>query len=232
MLRQALAERSFLAERGKSDSQWKKVETTIRAEVDTDFRSLRDRFNLLLKKFASEDRENMNKSGTAEQYEEREQLLQNIQDLRRSLETKSKKKEKEEKEAASAIRNAAVTTLKEKRAVPDDEVDEVRDANDAQSSNKFESKRPRFNRLTVVQDQQLRKRLEVENERERIALERDRLRLEEKRIQEDGRQRELDRQAQLERLRLETESKLQREKEKNQFFLQLAQHMKGYSQHD
>ena len=100
LLKQAMDERPFLAPRGSQDKQWDKVALALReVEISATGRSLRDRFNKLVKLFNSNDQRNLRKSGTEEEYEEREKLLTEIIEMQRSADTKkNEQRKKEEKD--------------------------------------------------------------------------------------------------------------------------------------
>ncbi|KAH7948829.1 hypothetical protein HPB49_002693 [Dermacentor silvarum] len=78
LLREVRAVKPFADQAG-----WASVATNVKTATQKDFsqRALRDRLDLLLAQYRRNDRANMRKSGTEEQYTEKDQLLQEISQL-------------------------------------------------------------------------------------------------------------------------------------------------------
>ncbi|CAN8018958.1 unnamed protein product, partial [Ixodes persulcatus] len=108
-------------------SRWAQIANNLLSATGKSFsaRAVRDRLDLLLAQFAAEDRANLRRSGTEEQYSEKEHLLQEIADLTREFNYKYKaaavrrvapsrqKLTAAERSDASALRDtAAATNLK------------------------------------------------------------------------------------------------------------------------
>ncbi|CAN7991471.1 unnamed protein product, partial [Ixodes hexagonus] len=79
----ALLQEVHATKRFKGAGRWVGVANNLLFATGKSFspRAVRDRFDLLLAQFASEDRANLRKSGTEEQYSETEHLLQELSDL-------------------------------------------------------------------------------------------------------------------------------------------------------
>ncbi|CAN7991020.1 unnamed protein product, partial [Ixodes pacificus] len=70
-------------------SRWAQIANNLLSATGKSFnaRAVRDRLDLLIAQFAAEDRANLRRSGTEEQYSEKEHLLQEIADLTREFKT-------------------------------------------------------------------------------------------------------------------------------------------------
>lgn len=89
--------------------------------MTVEVRTLRERFGLLMKKFKRDEMDSLRKSGTDEEFDEREQLLTELVELVAGAAARSEeKKEKKAKLVAqgSQLRDAAMLTLKRKRDGP------------------------------------------------------------------------------------------------------------------
>ncbi|CAN8019348.1 unnamed protein product, partial [Ixodes persulcatus] len=86
-------------------TRWAQIANHLLSAIGKNFsaRAVRDRLDLLLAQFAAEDRANLRRSGTEEQYSEKEHLLQEIADLTREFHYKYK---------ATAVRRAAPSRQK------------------------------------------------------------------------------------------------------------------------
>ncbi|KAG0433853.1 hypothetical protein HPB47_019540 [Ixodes persulcatus] len=82
LLREVLAVNPFV-----NSSRWDTVAANLHQALGRNFsvRGVRDRCDLLLGLFKRDDRTNLRKSGTEEQYTEKEQLLQDVADLAREF---------------------------------------------------------------------------------------------------------------------------------------------------
>ncbi|KAL1444441.1 hypothetical protein MTO96_029862 [Rhipicephalus appendiculatus] len=91
LLREVLAENPF-----RDPSQWHHVARNLQesAGKTVTARSARERIDLLLSHYASEVRANLRKSGTENEYNEREHLLQEVLDLAREFAYKVRARKK------------------------------------------------------------------------------------------------------------------------------------------
>ena len=85
LLKLVVVDPPFRAKHGQTQQKW--VELLSKLDLDISWRTLRDRFNLLVKQFKTTNADNLKKSGTEEEYTEKEVLLQEICDLMRESET-------------------------------------------------------------------------------------------------------------------------------------------------
>ena len=85
LLKQVLADPPFCAKHGGTQQKWEDIQTKLNPDVT--WRTIRDRFTLLVKQFKTATSENLKKSGTEEEFTEKEVLLQEIVDLMRESET-------------------------------------------------------------------------------------------------------------------------------------------------
>lgn len=169
----------------------------IRAQVKT----IRDRFNMLIKKFKAEELDSLRKSGTTEEYDERKQLLTDICELMQHQKDEAKQKKalrSADDEKAKRIREAAMLTLRgKKRGNLKQQEPEV----DANSSDREETDRTdettirkKVSLVSVMKSKEERRaeseRSRTEMEKRRIALEEEKLRFKERKYEADMKLRE------------------------------------------
>ncbi|KAG8185386.1 hypothetical protein JTE90_018609 [Oedothorax gibbosus] len=112
--------KGVVAENPFNDAEkWKLVQQSVELATQKSYsvRACRDHLNHLLKKFITEDRANLRKSGTEEEYSTKEQLLQHVKDLKlefaeeRKRQEKKKTSEKGSREAAVVARYQAAYSI-------------------------------------------------------------------------------------------------------------------------
>ena len=132
LLKQVSALAPYEASHGRTLAAWDAVATNLKQVDSTSFakangRNCKARADLLIAKFKKEEMESLKKSGTEEEYTEREQLLEDIvaakedaddvaNQARSEREAAAKRKAADEK-IADDLRDASLTTMrKEKKA--------------------------------------------------------------------------------------------------------------------
>ncbi|XP_063399250.1 uncharacterized protein LOC134683876 [Mytilus trossulus] len=118
LLKEVLAENPY-----KDKTKWEVVAQNVKENVDIVFnvtsRRVRERTQLLLQQFQKENYEALKKSGTEEEYTEKQQLLQEIQSLaeEEDKEQKEKAQQKDKDEhSAKLIRKRAWKPLPQLRS--------------------------------------------------------------------------------------------------------------------
>ena len=134
LLQQVLADRPFLAPHGQQDDAWQAVATNLRDAAEgfkATGRAMRDRYNHLVRIFQSDNRESLRRSGSAEEYEIRDQLLTEAIEMQQSfkaLKEEKKRKREADQEIGELIRQQAMQSLKPKRDTrPELELSDERD---------------------------------------------------------------------------------------------------------
>lgn len=116
LLREVIAAKPFLAPHGQQEAAWQSVAAELRKNgFRATFRAARDRFALILRVFQSAERESLRKSGTYEEYEEREHLLTeilNLQNEAKAMKSQQKKQQMLDSAMADRIREEAMRSLK------------------------------------------------------------------------------------------------------------------------
>ena len=80
----------FASPHGKQDEKWANVASTLQTfDMAVTARGARDRYNYLSKTFQSEDRRSLRKSGTEEQFTERESLLTELIEQQKAFQAKN-----------------------------------------------------------------------------------------------------------------------------------------------
>ncbi|GMF51004.1 unnamed protein product [Phytophthora fragariaefolia] len=105
LLKEALKHTPWAAEHGDTQAAWYRVAIGLRGALPmctADGKACRRRFSTLLDAFRREELQSLRASGTAEDYEEREQLLTGIISLKKVDKTEKEKRDAELHEAASA----------------------------------------------------------------------------------------------------------------------------------
>jgi hypothetical protein len=122
LLQQALVDRPFLADHGRTAQEWQELAHKLKAiGYGISARTARDRFVFLVSKWRAQEMESLRKSGEDEEYTTRESMLTEIVQL---LDDNShKKNETKQKKAvdavlASQLRDEAMQALKKKRLRP------------------------------------------------------------------------------------------------------------------
>ena len=168
LLRVIVADPPFAARHGNVQEKWEAVQS--RMSNVTGWKSLRDRFTLLVKQFKAQSMIQLKKSGTEEEYTERGKLLKEICELM-AEEPKTSEKSKQ-LELSMAARDHSMKTLKEENALLSDE--------SSPSSSPKERKDMEIISLLKSQDERLHLQTEariaidkarVENEKNRILVE-------------------------------------------------------------
>ncbi|CAM1296336.1 Uncharacterised protein g1535 [Pycnogonum litorale] len=110
LLREALALNPFLCDRGSQYSAWEDVsESVLLLGLHISGRRCRERILLLVQQFRRGDWEMLRRSGTEEQYNEKEKLLQEVVELLKEKEVASLNKKKDHfREQRIALRDAEV----------------------------------------------------------------------------------------------------------------------------
>ena len=85
LLKLVLSDPPFKGKHGEVNQKWETLLGKLKWDVTA--RTLSDRFALLVKQFKTSNSENLKKSGTEEEYTERDVLLQDIVDLMKESET-------------------------------------------------------------------------------------------------------------------------------------------------
>eukprot|EP00033_Pygsuia_biforma_P004010 GCRY01004392.1.p1 GENE.GCRY01004392.1~~GCRY01004392.1.p1 ORF type:complete len:239 (-),score=48.15 GCRY01004392.1:1345-2061(-) len=119
ILKEVIAINPYAAVHGKVADSWNEVASHSGFMVSGE--SVKKRVTLLLNSRKKEEMVNLKSSGTEEEYQEREQLLDEILELEKlgKETTESKKKKTEEQNRqGEAIRNAALTSLGEDKNEP------------------------------------------------------------------------------------------------------------------
>ncbi|KAF4040641.1 hypothetical protein GN244_ATG07152 [Phytophthora infestans] len=110
LLKETLKHRPWAASHGETLSAWSSVATGLKAALTSctaDGKACRRRFNTLLEVFRRDVLESLRASGSAEDYEEREQLLTDCMTLyNEHAQVKADKTEKEKREAERQARNS------------------------------------------------------------------------------------------------------------------------------
>ncbi|CAN7977488.1 unnamed protein product [Ixodes persulcatus] len=107
----ALLREVLLANPFRDPQQWNHITTQLQGSTQKMFtvRAVRERCDLLLAQYASDDRTNLRKSGTEEEYSEREHLLQELLDLAREFGYRFKAPRKGNGAAATPARERSMT---------------------------------------------------------------------------------------------------------------------------
>ena len=182
LLRVIVADPPFAARHGNVQEKWEAVQS--RMSNMTGWKSLRDRFGLLVKQFKAQSMIQLRKSGTEEEYTERDKLLEEICELL-AEEPKAPEKPKQ-LELSMAVRDHSMRTLKEKNAFLTDE----------SSSSSSPKKRKDMEIISLLKSQDERLHLQteariaidkahVENEKNRILLEDKRMELDREKLRVD-----------------------------------------------
>ncbi|ORY38864.1 hypothetical protein BCR33DRAFT_741354 [Rhizoclosmatium globosum] len=116
----------FNAGHGTTGEAWERVATNVNtamglhndADVKATGKNAFERFKELLKKFKADEMESLRDSGTEEEFEEREQLLSDLRDLRVEKKAKKSKEEERRETNGAAIREAAVKLMSDKNKTP------------------------------------------------------------------------------------------------------------------
>lgn len=196
LLRVIVADPSFAARRGNVQEKWEAVQSSM--SNMTGWKSSRKRFNLLVKQFKAQSMIQLKKSGTEEEYTERDKLLEEICELL-AEEPKTSEKSKQ-LELSAAVRDHSMKTLKEKNVF----------LSDGFSSSPSPKKRKDMEIISLLksQDERIHKQTEariaidkahVENEKNRILLEDKRTELEKEKLRVEDKRTELE----MEKLRVE-----------------------------
>lgn len=141
--------------------------------ISLDRRRCRERTTLLISYFKADDRKKLYRSGTEEEYGEKEQLLQDVLDLSEQVKVTKKEQGKEESEKGKVIRKRAIENLKTA----------ISDENDANSNDGLCGSQGVKRRKSRAMIDFLHHKAESENNlnKEKIQLEKKKLELEEKR---------------------------------------------------
>lgn len=223
-----LADQPFLAEYGKQADAWKSTsEALAEVGVNAGPKSIQDRFKNLVKLFKSESRASLRRSGTEEEYDERERLLQEIVDLEATvLSRKAEKaatKGKKDQNIGNKIRQDALAEMREKRLRQDE--DSVASTSTRQTDDEPQPKRKMAQsriekdfqefvdrKEKLAADQLATERLKVQLEANKLELEREKLRLKEEkarqnatRLEAELKDREADRQSRVEMVKSQSE---------------------------
>lgn len=201
LLRQVNADRPFEAGYGKVDDAWSNVGRALRnAGVSAQTRTIHERFKLLLRKFRHDEMASLRKSGTDEEYGEREQLLTEISQLLENQQAESKEKKargSSDAEAAKKLRDAAMLSLREKpkggkRDKPESSTTEqtTTDVTEADTEETMERRNKKRSLLAVMADKEARRTAQLNFEKERLAFEKEKLRVKEKQLDLDSKFRE------------------------------------------
>lgn len=205
MLREVATDPPFSSPHGKLEEAWAKIAKALQElGVPVTARGARDRYNYLVKLFHSEDLKNLRKSGTEEEFTEREALLTELIELQESSVEKKeseRKRDARDQELGKQIQSDALKSLKEKRLRQQAQSDSDRNGEASDTKKAKSSCANQINQalMDFLTSKAQRRTEEVANERLRLQLEdkkadieRDRLRVDEEKIK-------------LERMRLEAE---------------------------
>ena len=110
---------------------WEDIATTLQKELPTKFakvtaRTLRERVTNLMEAFHKADSRQRKQSGTEEEFEEKQQLLESLRErfgereMSKQAAVEARKKEKKDKESGEKLRQDALQTLKLKRSRQDE----------------------------------------------------------------------------------------------------------------
>ncbi|POM78746.1 Hypothetical protein PHPALM_3695 [Phytophthora palmivora] len=98
----------YAANHGSKTARYQEVTDHLNEHLETELgiRTVKEHFLLLVKEFKATDCEYRKKSGVAEGYTEHKQLLQNITEEMRNLETKKRKKRKADQDKSDRLESA------------------------------------------------------------------------------------------------------------------------------
>ncbi|KAI9982656.1 hypothetical protein PInf_008633 [Phytophthora infestans] len=186
LLKEALKHRPWAASHGETLAAWTSITTRLKAGLTSrtaDGKACRRRFNALLQVFRRDELESLRASGSAEVYEEREQLLTDRMTLHaqaKADKTEKEKKEAERRESASAeVVQSAMEGLRRSRSGSSES-----ELSTPQPSKKKEKSSTEA--LVEFLDSKAEARISREKQKERqLDLEERRLALEEQRLQQD-----------------------------------------------
>ncbi|ETN14304.1 hypothetical protein PPTG_07932 [Phytophthora nicotianae INRA-310] len=189
LLKEAVKHRPWAAGHGETQVSWSSVAIGLKTALPSctaDGKACRRRFNALLDVFRRDELESLRASGTAEDFEEREQLLTDCMALvDECLQAKADKTEKEKKEAerrdrasADVVQSAMEGIRRSRSKSPEDDV--------STPSSSKKKKRSSTEALVEFLDAKAETRSTREKQKERqLHLEERRLALEEQRLQQD-----------------------------------------------
>jgi hypothetical protein len=193
LLRQAVADRPFLAPHGRANEAWATMAQKLRnVGLLAETRSVRERFTFLVGKYKKDELMSLRKSGTDEGYGEREMLLGEVGELLN--EADEKRKDAQQKKVVNTVlvnqfRDEAMQTLKNKRNKATIEHDASRDDESVSSdaSSRIGTRKRTLRSILDEREDRFRRseeleRLRLANEEKKLKIDEERLRLEEKKL--------------------------------------------------
>ena len=191
LLREVTAKNPYAMGYGRVLECWKEISAALNAAGGrTAWRACRDRSDKLIEQYKQEDRESLRRSGTAEEYEEKERLLQELVELRQEAEANRmdsqatrQETQAREQQTAMEIRNAATSTL----SPSIDTEGSGCDSFSAVSSARSRKRRAQMDLdcQQMLRDAEDRRRLEAENRSEELQLRRAEMEMEREKINQD-----------------------------------------------
>ncbi|KAF4043074.1 hypothetical protein GN244_ATG04548 [Phytophthora infestans] len=189
LLKETLKHRPWAASHGETLSAWSSVATGLKAALTSctaDGKACRRRFNTLLEVFRRDVLESLRASGSAEDYEEREQLLTDCMTLYnehaqvKADKTEKEKREAERRESASAeVAQSAMEGLRRSRSESSENELSTPPPNKKKKKSSTEA-------LVEFLDTKAEARISREKQKERqLDLQERRLALEEQRLEQD-----------------------------------------------
>ena len=182
-----IADPPFLASHGQTQEKWEAIQARLSI---TNWRALRDRFNLLIRQYKSENMANLRKSGTEEEYTEREQLLEELCDL--LGEKQLKEARPSQVDNSKAVREYSLRTLGDKGELQIGETASpvAKKRKNAEIIDLIKAQEERVSKNSaekiVIEKRMIENEtIKLENERQRIQLEQERLSFEKSRFEEE-----------------------------------------------